>query len=104
MTERGFRYDYLTVADDKSVEAVRERIYACPCGDGPWVSLKTGSMYYGNGGNEREQEFLYERGPWVRIAEDADTRFQRAVDASRALRRESETLKDAIAELIGAER
>lgn len=62
MAERGFKYDRLTEADDASVEHVRERIYACPCGAGPWVSIKTGEMHFGNGGSEREQEWLYRRG------------------------------------------
>ena len=33
MTEqRGFQHDRLTEADDNTVDAVRTRLHACPCG------------------------------------------------------------------------
>lgn len=69
-TPRGFAYDKLTEADDHSIEATRHRIYACPCGPAAWLSIQTGEVYRGNGGNEREQWWLQAQGPWVQIDSD----------------------------------
>ncbi|MDF2990258.1 MAG: hypothetical protein K0S37_772 [Microbacterium sp.] len=64
---RGFAYDRLTEADDQHVEAVRDRLYAAPCGMGVWVSVKTGTIVHGNGGNEREQWAWQAVGPWIKL-------------------------------------
>lgn len=99
--ERGFKYDRLTEADDATIAATRGRIYACPCGAGSWVSIQTGEVYSGNGGNEREQWWLQSRGPWVLIAKD--DRLNEETKRANAAYRLLEDLKDSIAELIGAE-
>jgi hypothetical protein len=67
--ERGFVYDRLTEADDQHVEAVRDRLYAAPCGMGVWVSIKDGTIVHGNGGNEREQWAWQKIGPWIKLDE-----------------------------------
>lgn len=68
---RGFVHDRLTEADDARVEAVRDKLYAAPCGQGIWVSVKDGTIVHGNGGNEREQWAWAKRAPWIKLDERA---------------------------------
>lgn len=101
MSERGFKYDALTEADDASIEANRQRIYACPCGMGRWVSIQTGTVYVGHGGSERTQWWLQSRGPWVLIGEDE--RLDTALRERNEAFEKYELLRCAVAEAIGAE-
>lgn len=101
MSDRGFRYDHLTVADDEHLEAVRERIYACPCGSGAWVSIQTGEVYRGNGGNEREQWWLQSRGPWAKVEKDEG--FDTEARMRRAHYKSLEDLRRKVAEVIGVD-
>lgn len=66
-TVRGFQYDALTTADDNAIENARENLYACPCGDGTWVSVRNGRIYRGHGGNERAQWELQRDAPWIKL-------------------------------------
>lgn len=99
--ERGFQYDRLTVADDGSFEATRDNIFACPCGEGPWVSVQTGRVYRGNGGSERDQWALQASGPWVRIIDDTD--LADAMQRTNEAQREVEKIRKRVAEAIGVE-
>ncbi|SDH47581.1 hypothetical protein [Microbacterium sp. 77mftsu3.1] len=67
--DRGFAYDRLTAASDERVEAVRDKLYAAPCGMGTWVSVNDGTIVRGNGGNEREQWHWQKLGPWILLDE-----------------------------------
>lgn len=86
---RGFEYDRLTEADDAHVDAVRVALFACPCGMGWWVSVKTGYIYRGHGGSEREQWSLQKEGPWIRL-DDGEVREK----LTGPLEREAETAKE----------
>lgn len=100
-TTRGFLYDQLTEASDQSITEVRDRIFACPCGYGAWLSLKTGEVYRGNGGNEREQWWLQSIGPWVYVLKDAE--FDNLALLVEELRDELGELRHNVADVIGAE-
>lgn len=101
MSAVGFQYDELTAADDASIAATRERIFACPCGDGVWASVQTGEVYRGNGGNERSQWWLQSQGPWVRVEKDeGHDRIQQHLARAQAA---YETLRSDLAKLIGAD-
>ena len=99
--ERGFKYDRLTVADDGCFEATRDNIFACPCGHGRWVSVQTGRVYRGHGGNEREQWSLQAEGPWVRILEDSG--WDEMVASRDSALHEQQNVRKRVAKAIGAE-
>jgi hypothetical protein len=98
----GFEYDQLTLADAAAVELVRDRLYACPCGDGVWVSVRTGMIYRGHGGNERAQWELQRDAPWVRLERDeVYDKFVREIAESRdAVRVELTRVTNALRQLV----
>ena len=104
MSDRGFKYDELTEADDASIENVRNRIYACPCGEGVWVSIQTGTVYEGNGGNDRDQWYWQSRGPWVRTTnEEIRDVFDHELDSGAKARVELADLKESLGRLAGCQ-
>jgi hypothetical protein len=103
---RGFAYDRLTSADDQHVEAVRDRLYAAPCGSGVWVSVKDGTIVHGHGGNEREQWTWQAIGPWVKLDPHKIewSEFGRVRRDAERLKAELSALRERLAELAGVER
>lgn len=103
--DRGFAYDTLTEASDERVEAVRDKLYAAPCGMGTWVSVADGTIVHGNGGNEREQWEWQKCGPWILLDQDSIewSVFGRTARELEASRQRHDDLRSALRDLIGAQ-
>lgn len=98
----GFEYDQLTLAETAAVDLVRDKLYACPCGDGVWASVRTGRIYRGHGGNERAQWELQRDAPWIRLDRDeVYSKLVRDVTESRdAVRVELTRITVALRQLV----
>lgn len=100
---RGFKPDALTEADDRTVESIRDRLYAAPCGHGTWVSVKDGVIITGNGGNEREQWHWSKRGPWIRLDDDAIAQLREPyLRSSRRATERLDALRSALSDALEA--
>jgi len=76
-----------------------------PWKNGLWVNVH-GSIYRGNGGNQRDEYFYYKQGPWLLLEEDELERATqwrgRAEHAEEELNEARETLSK-MRELLGDE-
>lgn len=90
----------------KMVAASEDRMHAAnwhmyPWKNGTWISV-SGIIYEGNGGNQREEYFWFNEGPWLLLDEDCARRFKETYkdDADNA-RAELQGLKTKLREALG---